>query len=110
MEEMIVGFVFESQPRQSQSLAFQKAVNEVHHLKVRPTDEEMLELYALYRQGTQDPPFAIAARPGVFDLVGKAKIDAWQNIVDEGVTAEQAQETYAVLVDSLKVKYGFDTR
>ncbi len=43
-------------------------------------------------------------------LQGKAKIDAWEKIVDEGVTAEQAQETYAVLVDSLKVKYGFGTR
>lgn len=41
---------------------------------------------------------------------GKAKIDAWEKIVDEGVTTEQAQETYAVLVDDLKVKYGFDTR
>ncbi|CAL8582297.1 acyl-CoA-binding protein (ACBP)/diazepam binding inhibitor (DBI)/endozepine (EP) [Xanthoria parietina] len=58
-----------SQPRQSQSLVFQKAVKEVQHLKARPTDDEMLELYALYKQGTQDPPFAIAARPGVFDLV-----------------------------------------
>ena len=44
------------------------------------------------------------------NVQGKAKIDAWERIVDEGVTAEQAQETYAVLVDSLKVKYGFDMR
>ncbi|KAL9007340.1 MAG: hypothetical protein Q9180_009689, partial [Flavoplaca navasiana] len=67
-------------------------------------------LYALYKQGTQDPPFATATTPGAFDLLGKAKINAWERIVDEGVTAEQAQETYAVLVDSLKVKYGFGTR
>ncbi|KAL8657331.1 MAG: hypothetical protein Q9226_002028 [Calogaya cf. arnoldii] len=98
----------ESQPRQSQSLAFQQACNDIHHLKARPTDEEMLELYALYKQGIQDPPFAVAARPGPFDFLGKAKINAWEKIVDEGVTAEQAQETYAVLVHSLKVKYGFD--
>ncbi|KAI4102215.1 MAG: hypothetical protein LQ339_004739 [Xanthoria mediterranea] len=82
----------ESQPQQSQSLAFQNAVNEVHRLKARPTNEEMLESYMPYTSK------------------GKAKIDAWEKIVDEGVTTEQAQETYAVLVDDLKVKYGFDTR
>ncbi|KAL8787728.1 MAG: hypothetical protein Q9213_002048 [Squamulea squamosa] len=97
----------ETYPRQSKSLAFQHAVDDIHYLQARPTDEEMLELYALYKQGTQDPPFAVAVRPGALDILGKAKLGAWQKIVDEGVTPEQAQETYAVLVDSLKVKYGF---
>lgn len=55
-------------------------------------------------------PSVIVLCLGLTTLQGKTKIDAWEKIVDEGVTAEQAQETYAVLVDSLKVKYGFDTR
>ncbi|KAI4225917.1 MAG: hypothetical protein L6R40_008332 [Gallowayella cf. fulva] len=101
------------QPRQSRGLAFKQAVNDSRYLKVRPSDDEMLELYSLYKQGIQDPPFALAPRPGAFDLLaermkGKAKIKAWQDLVHEGLTPEQAQETYAVLVDSLKVKYGFD--
>ena len=33
---------------------------------------------------------------------------AWQKIVDEGVTPEQAQKQYVELVDKLKGKYGYD--
>ena len=39
---------------------------------------------------------------------GKAKKKAWQKLVDEGLTQEQAQEKYVALVESLKGKYGYD--
>jgi diazepam-binding inhibitor (GABA receptor modulating acyl-CoA-binding protein) len=39
---------------------------------------------------------------------GKAKKKAWQKLVDEGLTQEQAQEKYVTLVESLKEKYGYD--
>ncbi|KAL8805653.1 MAG: hypothetical protein Q9182_001797 [Xanthomendoza sp. 2 TL-2023] len=103
----VLKFGQEIQPRQSRGLAFQRAVNDIRDLKARPTADELLELYALYKQGIQDPPFAFAQRPGAFDLLGQAKITAWKKVVDERLTAEQAQETYVVLVNSLKVKYGF---
>ncbi len=39
---------------------------------------------------------------------GKAKKNAWQKVVDEGITAEQAQERYVELVEKLKVSCGYD--
>lgn len=44
----------------------------------------------------------------MFDLKGKAKYNAWQKVVDDSTTADEAQEKYAKLVESLKEKYGFD--
>lgn len=41
-------------------------------------------------------------------LQGKAKLNAWQKVVDEGKTVEQAQEEYIALVNKLKESYGFD--
>ena len=54
---------------------FEKAASDVKNLKSRPTDQELLELYALYKQATvgdcnQD-------KPGMLDLKGKAKWEAW---------------------------------
>jgi len=65
-------------------------------------------MYALYKQATQDPPIEKSEAPGVFDLKGKAKKRAWQKIVDEAVTPEEAQERYIKLIEELKAVYGFD--
>ncbi|KAL8867147.1 MAG: hypothetical protein Q9174_005846, partial [Haloplaca sp. 1 TL-2023] len=50
------------------SPAFEKAVKESRNLKAKPDQDELLELYSLFKQGTQDPPFAEATQPGMFDL------------------------------------------
>ena len=34
--------------------------------------------------------------------------NAWQKVVDEGLTPEQAQEKYVALVESLKESCGYD--
>ena len=39
---------------------------------------------------------------------GKAKKRAWQKIVDEGITSDEAKERYVALVESMKKKYGYD--
>ncbi len=41
---------------------------------------------------------------------GKAKKRAWQKIVDEGVTPEEAQKRYVELVEKLKSAYGYDSK
>lgn len=41
-------------------------------------------------------------------IQGKAKKNAWQKVVDEGISAETAQERYVALVEQLKAKLGFD--
>lgn len=44
----------------------------------------------------------------MFDLKGKAKKNAWQKVVDEGISAEKAQERYVALIEKAKADYGFD--
>ena len=44
----------------------------------------------------------------MLDVQGKAKKNAWQKLVDEGVSAEDAQQRYIDLVEKLKGDYGFD--
>ncbi|PKS09118.1 hypothetical protein jhhlp_003732 [Lomentospora prolificans] len=87
--------------------AFQKAAEESKQLTSKPSNDELLELYALYKVGNGED-ISKAPSPGMFDLKGKAKKAAWQKIVDEGITAEQAQERYIALVNKLKETYGFD--
>ncbi|CAL8580737.1 MAG: hypothetical protein LQ349_001550 [Xanthoria aureola] len=88
--------------------AFEKAVKDSRNLKAKPDNDELLELYSLFKQGSQDPPFAEAPKPGMFDLTGKAKYNAWKQVEDEGVSAKDAQEKYVKKVNALKEKYGFE--
>lgn len=41
-------------------------------------------------------------------LQGKAKKNAWQKKVDEGLTQEQAKSEYVALVERMKTQYGYD--
>jgi diazepam-binding inhibitor (GABA receptor modulating acyl-CoA-binding protein) len=90
-----------------QSDAFQKAVVDSKKLTAKPSNDELLELYALFKVGTGED-IAKAPAPGMFDLKGKAKKNAWQKVVDEGITADAAQGRYVTLVESLKEKLGYD--
>ncbi|KAI4157608.1 MAG: hypothetical protein LQ342_008158 [Letrouitia transgressa] len=99
----------------TQSPAFAKAVEESRTLKQKPETQELLDqtdgekqLYALFKQGTQDPPFEQAEKPGMFDLKNKAKYNAWSAIAEQGLSADEAQERYVKLVESLKEKYGVE--
>ncbi|KAF2964443.1 hypothetical protein GQX73_g9136 [Xylaria multiplex] len=92
--------------------AFEKAAErESKQLLKKPENNELLDLYGLYKVGCgedvteyQKGPKA----PGMFDLKGKAKLRAWEAILAEGLTPEQAQERYIALVEELKTKHGFD--
>lgn len=42
------------------------------------------------------------------DMQGKAKRKAWQKVVDEGVTPEDAGTKYVALVEKLKGELGFE--
>ncbi|KAI1436318.1 acyl CoA binding protein-domain-containing protein [Xylaria sp. CBS 124048] len=93
--------------------AFEKAAErESKQLTKKPDNEELLELYGLYKVGcgedVSDYQKGGSKAPGMFDMRGKAKLRAWEGIVDSGATPEQAQERYIALVEKLKEKYGFD--
>ncbi|KAI9860273.1 MAG: hypothetical protein M1824_003275 [Vezdaea acicularis] len=91
-----------------QSPEFKKAVEDSKKLTAKPDNDELLQLYGLYKQGTQDPPFDQTEKPGMFDLKGKAKYTAWKAVFDKGTTAEDAQAEYVELVEKLKEIHGYD--
>lgn len=83
----------------TQSDKFQKAQEDSKSLSERPDNETLLKLYALFKQGTTgDAPSEGPSNP--FDIVGKAKFQAWSEL--KGTSPELAQEQYVALVEKLK--------
>jgi diazepam-binding inhibitor (GABA receptor modulating acyl-CoA-binding protein) len=73
----------------------------VKQLSKTPDASELLELYALYKQGTVGD--VSGERPGMLDFKGRAKYDAWAS--KRGGTKEGAMQSYVVLVERLATKY-----
>ena len=57
-------------------------------------NDVLLELYALYKQATVGD--ASGSRPGMLDVRGRAKYDAWAR--RKGTTADAAMTEYIALV------------
>ena len=57
-------------------------------------NDTMLELYALYKQGTAGD--VSGSRPGMLDVRGRAKYDAWAK--RKGMTKDAAMQAYIDLV------------
>lgn len=74
----------------------------MHKLKSKPSDAELLELYKYYKQAEVGD--VNTDRPGLLDLKGKAKWDAWESV--KGLSQEEAREKYIALVNELVAKYG----
>jgi acyl-CoA-binding protein len=81
---------------------FEAAQGEVQRLARRPSDDELLKLYGLYKQATQGD--ARGARPGMLDFRGRAKFDAWKAV--EGLDADDAMSGYVNAVSQLVARYG----
>lgn len=77
---------------------FETAVAESKTLSSRPSNDTMLKIYSLYKQGTQGD--ASGKRPGMFDMVGRAKYDAWAKL--SGTGQDDAMQQYVDLINSLK--------
>lgn len=78
---------------------FEAAATASKTLSQKPDNETLLQLYSLYKQGTEgdvntDPP------SNMFDFVAKAKYDAWEKL--QGKSREDAQQEYVALVNRLK--------
>lgn len=83
-------------------MTFEAAQAHVKKLKKTPGAPELLELYALFKQGSLGD--AQGKRPGMLDVRGRAKFDAWS--AKKGMSAASAQEAYVKLVKTLEAKYG----
>jgi len=86
---------------------FETAVADSKKLTSKPSNDHLLQLYGLYKVATGED-ITKAENPGTFDLKGKAKKRAWQSVVDEGITSDEAKERYVKLVEEMKEKYGYD--
>ncbi|KAK9472338.1 acyl-CoA-binding protein [Dipodascopsis tothii] len=81
--------------------AFNQAAESVQSLTVKPTDDELLSLYGLFKQATVGDN--TTPKPSVFDLKGKYKWNAWDKL--KGKSQEDAEKEYIELAESLVAKY-----
>jgi acyl-CoA-binding protein len=77
--------------------AFEKSAAAAKQLPERPDDATMLQLYALFKQGSVGD--VQGEKPGFFDFVGAAKYEAWEKL--KGTGQDEAQQQYVDLVRKL---------
>ena len=80
---------------------FEEAAAKSKEMTRRPTNEELLKLYALYKQGSEGD--VTGERPGGFDFKGIAKFDSWEEL--KGMTQDKAKEEYIAFVNKLLQQY-----
>ena len=80
--------------------AFEAAVASSRTLKKAPGNDALLGLYSLYKQASNGD--ATGDRPGIMDVTGRAKFDAWTG--RKGMSRDDAMRAYVDLVAGLKSK------
>ena len=76
---------------------FDQAAAAAKTLPVKPDNDTLLRLYALFKQGSVGD--VTGEKPGFFDFVGLAKYEAWERL--KGISPEDAQRQYIDLVREL---------
>lgn len=79
---------------------FEKAQKDVKTLTKRPGNDDMLALYSHYKQGSEGD--VSGSRPGMLDMVGRAKYDAWAKL--KGKSKDEAMKGYVAKVKELMAK------
>lgn len=77
--------------------AFDKAQVDVKTLTKRPGNDDLLQLYACFKQATQGD--VTGKRPGMLKVEARAKFDAWDKL--KGVDQAQAEQRYIDKVAAL---------
>ena len=77
--------------------AFEQAQKDVKTLTKRPSNDDMLFLYAHFKQAAEGD--VKGSRPGMLDMVGRAKYDAWAKL--KGTKADAAMQKYVDKVAAL---------
>ena len=81
---------------------FNEAKARVEKLAKRPSNDQLLDLYAFYKQASEGD--VSGSRPGMLDLKGRAKYDAWAG--RKGLSKDDAMKKDAALVDKLEAEIG----
>ena len=76
---------------------FEQAAVDVKTLTSRPSNEDMLALYANFKQASKGD--VSGKRPGMLDMINRAKYDAWAAL--KGTTADNAKQNYIDTVNRL---------
>ena len=84
-----------------ESEIFEQAAIAAKSLPERPDDNTMLQLYALYKQGSVGD--VSGDKPGFFDFVGAAKFVAWEKL--KGSSGQDARKQYVELIRKLGGKF-----
>ncbi|MGB0523047.1 MAG: acyl-CoA-binding protein [Flammeovirgaceae bacterium] len=79
------------------NLSFQEAIAASKTLTKRPSNDDLLKLYALYKQATEGD--VKGKKPGGFDFKGQAKYAAWEKLV--GTSQPEAETSYINLIQQL---------
>jgi acyl-CoA-binding protein len=77
---------------------FEAAVADSKTLSERPDNPTLLKIYSLYKQATEGNNEE--AKPGMTDIVARAKWDAWKKLED--TSADEAMQQYIDLIGELK--------
>lgn len=76
---------------------FEAAQAKVKTLTTRPSNDALLKLYGLFKQGSEGDNHT--KKPGMFDIKEQFKWTAWAEL--KGTSKEDAQQKYIDLVESL---------
>lgn len=76
---------------------FEQAAIAAKSLPQRPDNDTLLQLYALYKQGSSGD--VSGDKPGFFDFVASAKFEAWEKL--SGLSMDDAKKQYVDLVKKL---------
>lgn len=76
---------------------FEQASAVSKQLPSRPSDDDLLKIYSLYKQATVGD--VTGDRPALFDFVAGAKYDAWEKL--KGKSSEEAMQEYVDLINKL---------
>lgn len=77
------------------------AKNLTQQFTSKPSNEDLLKLYGLYKQATEGDN--LTERPGGFDFKAAAKYNSWLNF--KGTSKEKAEASYISLVNELAGKH-----
>ncbi len=81
---------------------FELCASIVKSLKTTPQDDELLNIYGLYKQATLG--CNTLPKPLIFDIRGMSKWKAWKD--KQGMTKEKAKQEYVDNVYKLTEMYG----
>jgi acyl-CoA-binding protein len=80
---------------------FKKAQDDLKTLTERPSNEDLLQIYGLFKQATAGD--VEGKRPGMLDVKGRAKYDAWASL--KGKSSDEAKKAYIAKVKAMLGKY-----